>query len=412
MNRIALLGLSFALVGCLQDSDNTSGSAEVDASLALATQSADYLTSDVALVNYDGNGEVIEEDLATTNPSDIAIAVHGDDVYRIGRYTFDNLTKYSWDADLGALSYQWQYSVAASDNTGNPQDFVIYSDNVGYVSLYNSQYLLQVDPNVDGGDFITREIDLSQFGNESDVPFMTDLTIVDDKLYVLLERLGTWWSVNDDSWVVVLDAATGDIIEPDNSLSIFDPETDTLTDDFYINLGTSNASNFSVYDGTVYVAGRGDVYGGGDLAEDSRIVSFTPNDTGTDLTVTEVIDMSYNDGVLDLEGNIVSVDVSDSGDIYFSTYVSWGDNNVYVADSLGENIALISLGDSDSYNVADIAHGGSYVYIAVHDQYDGIEGPGLKVFDPASAAVSDRLYDVEDELFVDTLYNPTQIEVF
>lgn len=415
LKKLLVLGASLSLLGCFDDSTDSSGFADIDVSLALATQTSDYVTSDVVLANFDNNGEVVEGDLATTNPADISIALDGEDVYRIGRYSYDNITKYSWDANLEALSYQWQYSVQASDESGNPQDFVVYDSDTGYVSLYNSQYLLQVDPSAaDGDDFILNEIDLSQFAYSGSYPYMTDMVLLDGKLFVLLERLNGW-SVTDDSWVVVLDAETGSIIKPNDSASVFDPSTDTLTSDFYINLGTSNAGNFSVYNGTIYVAGRGDIYDSTGLnakADDSAIVAFTPNDSSIEIVVTTLIDEFYDDGTVTLEGNISSVDVNNDGDIYFTTYVSWGDNNVYFSDSLGENIAQIDLGDASSYNVSDIANGGSYVFISVHSQYDSTDVAGVKVFDPMSLEVSDRLYQVDSDKFIETTYNPTKIEVF
>ncbi|TCS38158.1 hypothetical protein [Reinekea marinisedimentorum] len=413
MKRLLLVGLTLSLLGCFDDSSSTSGDAYIDASLAIATQTSDYETSDIALANYDDNNQVIEGDLATTNPADIGITIYNGDVYRIGRYGYDNLTKFSWDADLEELVYQWQYSVQADDGTGNPQDYIVYNSNVGYISLYDSAYLLKVNPSeTNADDFILSEINLSQFAYSGTYPNMTDMVIVGDKLYVLLERLDGW-NVVDESWVVVLDAETGNIVKPNDSSSIFDPSMDTLTSDYYINLGTSNAGNFSVYNDTVYVVGRGDYYNSaGAKADDSAIVSFVPNDSGDDIVVTTLIDESYDDGSITIEGNIYSVNVNNDGDIYFSTYVSWGSNNVYFADSLGGNVAQIDLGDSSSYNVSDIANGGSYVYISVHAQFDGTEEPGIKVFDPTTSAVSDRLYGVEDDLFIQTTYNPTQIEVF
>jgi len=413
LKRILLIGLTLTLSGCFNDSSSSSsGSAYIDASLAIATQTSDYETSDIALANYDNNGEVIEGDLATTNPADIGIALYDGDVYRLGRYSYDNITKFSWDDDQGQLVSQWQYSVQGSDGYGNPQDYVVYDSDTGYVSLYDSQYLLQVNPSATiADDFIIAEIDLSSFAYSGSYPYMTDMVIVDDKLYVLLERLDGW-SVVDDSWVVVLDAETGNIIKPNDSSSVYDASTDELSD-YYINLGTSNAGNFSVYNDTVYVVGRGDYYDStGEKADDSAIVSFVPNDTGDEITVTTVIDEFYDDGSITIDGNFYSVNVSSNGDIYFSTYVTWGSNNVYFADNLGENVAQISLGDATSYNVSDIAFGGSYAYISVHAQSDGTEEPGIKVFDPTSSAVSDRLYEVEDDLFIQTSYNPTQIEVF
>lgn len=423
MKKVLLTAAVLALVGCLDDSGDSNDLEGFEPRLAIAEQSADYATSDVGLVgDTDSEDDVVTDNvIATTDPSDIAIAIDGDNLYRIGRYGFDNVTKYSWDDDSLQLEIDWQYSVVSEeDSGGNPQDFVVYNTSTAYVSLRGSSHLLKVDPNATSGDdFILDEIDLSAFAHEdaSGIPYMTDLVILGDKLYVMLERLALvlvedpYWGdyyaqiPTDSSWVVVLDAATGQIIAPDNDSLYFDSETDSAAD-FKIDLITSNALNFAVNGSTIYASGRGDYYYAGDLVNDSAIVSFQEGDT----EATVVLDETY-DGVVEVEGHFWNVDVNDDGDLYFSTYVGWGDNNVYFADSLGDVIGRIDLGEADSYNVSAIASDDDEVYIGVYTQSDGSENPGIKVFNVNSTADVDGLYPLEDD-FYETTYNPTQIEVF
>jgi hypothetical protein len=96
----------------------------------------------------------------------------------------------------------------------NPDDMAFVSLSKAYISRYALNTILIVNP-------ITGEhrgtIDLSQFADSDGIVEMDQMVIVNGKLYVSLERLNqnNSFSADNDSYVVVIDTNTDQIVDAD-----------------------------------------------------------------------------------------------------------------------------------------------------------------------------------------------------
>lgn len=202
----------------------------------------------------DGN---IVDGTYTATGSDHAVATDGESVYQIGRFTIDNLTKFS-ATDTSVTEYQ--ISVLGDEPlTSNPQALAFVDDNLAYLTRRNSDTILIIDPTPEEAtpeSLITGEITLASYnqgsGETLDFPDMTSAVIVDDKLFVLLENLDGFAPVNR-GYLAVISTSTN--LEIDTGEGEFPRQG--------IELQTVNptALHYNDSTGLLYVAGRGNSFG-------------------------------------------------------------------------------------------------------------------------------------------------------
>ena len=394
MKKPIIIATILALTGCLFEGDNDDNANEfnsANAKLVLAAATPDYQTSDVILVGYRDSSPntIIEQQLATTNPSDIAVAVFGDDIYRIGRYNFNNITKIAWDATAETLNVDWQYSVAGDDSNANPHAMLVVSNSSAYVARYNSSDLWQVNPSADSSSaFKLNELDLSAYANDDNgIPGMTDLALLGDHLFVLLQGLDyTSFIAPANSSVLVIDVT-------DNSIVDTDPDTDGIQ---AIKLPIRNASDLNLVGDTLYISGKGDSNNSSDTTNKytGGVVALNTSSFTTELVVDD------GDSNSAPYGTITNTSATANGDIYFVGSASWGDDHLYVLTSGTNEVHEITLGDSASYNISDIVVQNDQLFVAVFAQSDGSESAGLKVVGTSTNTLTD---------VITTSFNPTQI---
>lgn len=367
--KYALLPLAaLLLAGCFPDSDNddnndqddgdntTVTTTQLDEQIldtnrlgAIATASGDYQTSDIAVFSTDAQYSLtVKEGLfATTELTDIGISTFEDELYREGRYQANNLTKYSLTGDMSA-DLQWQYSVLGDNSSANPYSLTFSSASQAYMTRYDSAEMWIVDPSVSNSgssDFFLDVIDLSVYAHAESggTPRMSDALLVDDKLYVLLERLDSDFTAVEQSYLAVIDTTTNSEIDTTPG----DP--DDLNG---IELPVRNAGNLSYHDGTIYVSGRGDSsFGASDTAKyTGGIATVNTTNYTTDLLIDD------GDETSNPYGQFQRVEVVDADHGYFVGRESWGNDTLYhfnpSSSSLPESITQVS-GLSD-INIADI----------------------------------------------------------
>lgn len=252
--RTPLLAMSLlALAACSSDDDNDADNAGADLSgqfAFVATRAADFSSGridslslaegNIVVGNYPGAG------------SDIAVVTDGVSPYQIGRFLADSVTRY--DArDTSVVDYQ--YSVLGDEpQTSNPQDLAFSSDSRAYLTRRLSTALWVVDPSAETeADFLIEEIDLSAY--DTDMPDMTDAIIVDDKLFVLLERL----ELQNSSQLPVRNAYIAVI----NTLTNMEIDTGQGNEGLFgIELDVRNPTSLQYNDdtGMIYVTGRGNYF--------------------------------------------------------------------------------------------------------------------------------------------------------
>jgi len=128
----------------------------------------------------------------------------GTDLYGIGRFQQDNVTRY----DIESLEADYQYSVVGEDGVAsNPHDMAFVSDTKAYVARYGTGEVWIVDPSATSQEeFFVGEIDLSVYDADGATE-MTRLVIVGDRLFVLMQRLQVF-SPTLNGYIAVIDTNT------------------------------------------------------------------------------------------------------------------------------------------------------------------------------------------------------------
>ncbi len=142
--------------------------------------------------------------------SDIRVATDGSDVYQIGRFGLESITRFS-QTDLNTPIYQ--YSVAQGGSP-NPQAMVFVDESKAYVVQLGTPFVLIVNPSaMTEEEFITGQIDISGYDPDG-IPQASGAVIANGQLFVLMQRL------------------TGPLFQPEMSgaVAVFDIATDTEID--------------------------------------------------------------------------------------------------------------------------------------------------------------------------------------
>lgn len=366
--KYALLPLAaLLLTGCFPDSDNdginnqgdgdntTVTTTQLDEQIldtnrlgVIATATSDYQTSDIAVFGTDAqyNLTVKEGLFATTELTDVGISTFENELYREGRYQADNLTKYSLNGDLTA-NLEWQYSVLDDDgSSANPYSLTFVSASKAYLTRYDSSDLWVVDPSVSSSgsaDFRLDEIDLSAYAHDEagGTPRMNDALLVDDKLYVLMERLNPNFSAVEQAYLAVIDTTTNEEIN-----------TGSVSGLNGIELPVKNAGNLSYHNGMIYVSGRGDAYAELDADKYTGGIAMVSTSGYTTVLLIDDGDETYNP-----YGNFQRVEVVDDDHGYFVGSKGWGNDTLYHFDpsnitSITESIVAVD--GLSGFNIADI----------------------------------------------------------
>lgn len=406
------------LTGCFPESDNDSNNDQDDGDNTtvtttqldeqildtdrfgvIATASSDYQTSDIAVFGTDSDYKLtVKEGLfATTELTDIGISTFDNELYREGRYQADNLTKYSLNNDMTA-DLDWQYSVLGDGSSANPYSLTFRSASQAYVTRYDSADMWIVDPSVSGSgsaDFRQGVIDLSAYAHAESggTPRMNDALLVDDKLYVLMERLNSNFTSVEQSYLAVIDTTTNTEID-----------TGSVPDLNGVELPVRNAGNLSYHDGTIYVSGRGDSsFGASDAAKyTGGIATVSTTDYSTDLLIDD------GDETSNLYGQFQRVEVVDADHGYFVGREGWGNDTLYhFSPSSPASITAVS--GLSGINIADIE---ALTLSDAEADYTSVLYVGVQAGSAEETGRIDVINVLDQTVFAsfDLLFNPTDIE--
>ncbi len=242
MKKITLLFIaSSLLIGCGGD-DNSKDFSISEDSYAVQMVAADYTSSQVA-VGSQNSERTAEQGLLIQDKSNFTISTFNNILYHIGKKDIDTLDKYN---ALSSLQKS-ETSHSVNDNgegSSNTYTLIQQYNNNAYLIRYGSTTIMQIDPI---SATIKGYIDLSAYTFEgADFPRMVDAKVVDNKLFVALQRLGADWS-KQQAYVAVIDLATN--LEIDTN-----PQLDGLKG---IPLTGTNPFTVETHNGQIYVAGRG-----------------------------------------------------------------------------------------------------------------------------------------------------------
>lgn len=302
------LAMGLAINGCDTGSNSGGGNKSFEQAAIVATPASDYQSGTHAVIDtlapYSASTE-----LAPTI-SDITVAAYGSHFYRIERFRGDNISKFSLDDPSTPI---WNYSTLDADDdiSGNPQDIIFASESRAFVLRYGKATAWEVNPTAGTpAEFKLGEIDLSAYDDGDGSPEMTTGVIVDNKLFIAMQRQVMW--IPTDAYVAVFDL---------DDLS----EIDTLHagDELAgIPLGIKNPGKIEYNPGTglIYVQGIGnydsDTFDGG-------IATIDPDSYTTEVLIDD--DSTDNGGI----GKISGFTIVDQDKGYLVNYAGWGDNTLY-----------------------------------------------------------------------------------
>jgi len=236
------------------------------------TIAPDYSSSEV--VYMDGQSQQINSGYYIKDVSDYTLASYKTDVYHIGRFFIDTITKYNGAEINERDTALWSFSTQDSQDSisRNPYSLVSLDETKAYLLRYGSSNVWIVNPQADNiDDFKIGELDLSSYvpeNNTNGTPNPASAVINDGKLYIVMQRLSDAYAPNT-SYVAVFDTATDEEIETNAN------NDDTVKG---IPLAGLNPLENSITSGNdkIYISTRSD-YGNTDLSL-SRIEEIEPSD--------------------------------------------------------------------------------------------------------------------------------------
>lgn len=254
--------------------------------------------------------------------SDAVVKVAGEDVYILERFLFDNIIKLNED---GTVAYQQDLGEGV-----NPYDIEVLSSSKAYVCGYGVSELLIIDPST---GLKTGSIDLSQYAYaEKDaennpivnLPRASDMVLIEDMLYVGVQRLASDWTPMVGSQVLVINTTTDEVSA-------------------VITCEGKNLSSMTVVEKYIYVCNEGSAFATGDgTVEKINTV---------DNSITTLVSTTVNNG------DIRAVEHYEGDSLFAICNVTYG-------------TASVVLYDFSANTIVDTVPG---IFMANGIVYDGVE---------------------------------------
>lgn len=384
------LVLAAALSGC--DGSSESNSTSDDSSIernngneakyaaVIATAASDFGSSDIEIVDLKAEPLSAINGLASTAESDITVAAHGGNYYRIGRFNIDNITKWNITDTTAML---WQYSARTADEvSANPYDLIFASKTKAYLIRLDSPLIWIVNPEAAvQAEFKIGEIDMSAYSDSDGLPEVAGGVIADGKLYVHMQRLNrdNNFAPENTAYVAVIDTTT-------------DTEIDTQQDNGVLKgipLTTRNPQRIEYLNDTgVLVQSVGNFfpaeYTGG-------IEKIDINDFSTTLLIDDGDDSNHPYGQI---SNFVLVD---SETAYFLGYAGWQNISLFRFNPVTGEVADEAVSGYQGLDLRGLSVSPEgQVWISIASDMN----PRISILDPAT--------DMEVDS-VDTYLNPAKV---
>lgn len=179
------------------------------------TVAPDYSISQVDRI--DAISQQVQTGYYLQDASDYSVFTNGNDVYHLGRYGIDTITKYSAEFLESMETQVWSYTTQDNGDTTtrNLYSIAFLNDTKAYIVRYGSDKVWVVNPAAENAeDFKIGELDLSAYveNNSSSTPRPASALIHDGKLFVVMQRLDDAWSPQT-AYVAVFNTETDEEIE-------------------------------------------------------------------------------------------------------------------------------------------------------------------------------------------------------
>ncbi|MEQ6886239.1 hypothetical protein [Salicola sp. Rm-C-2C1-2] len=376
--KLSVLAVAVAaaggLSGCFSSSsssDSPSGSGTSADTAVVATVDSSFESGEVELI------DLTQDELTASGGyhetiSDISVRGDRQHYYLTERFQSDQIGKV--DLENPSL-FVWEYSTVDENDSGsaNPRDLVLTDSSKAYLPRYGSERSWIVDVEAQSEDaFKQGELDLSPYTPKNgSVPRVQAGTVVNDQLFLVMQRLASDFSPSNEAYVSAWDTATDEEIETSASASQLKG----------IQLSARNPQ------GITYHPETGLVIHGVGARDDQNLGGIDQVNPDTYATTSWVADQDVD-----------SLAVIDEDTLYFTEYNAFKDVSLFRFDPSTPAEDPVLIESFDGVDIRALAAGPSgNLWIA-----DGAaDNPGIRILDPESSQQVD---------FVPTDLLPKQIE--
>jgi hypothetical protein len=339
-----------------------------------ATRASDYGSGRIDRISLT-NGNTVDGSYPATL-SDIAVTTDDTNVYQIGRFDIDSITRFD-AVDTSIPDYQ--YSVNDdSPNSANPYSLAFVNESKAYLSRYGSTELWIIDPRGESeASFKTGGIDLSAY--DADVPNMSDAIIVGNNLFVLMERL-TGFVPDKTAYIAVIDITTDTEVQTNQGANGL----------LGIELSVTNPTGlqFNAETGEIYVLGRGNYFENAAVTGDFHsggIEVINPD--------TYEHEMLIDDGTdTDNQGYFYRLKVINASLGYLLTYQSFGVTTLRTFNPTSGGMLSDDLVEGlQDVDITVLAHGpDNHLWVGINGA-----APGFHRIDLTTGIVADEIVATE-----------------
>jgi len=183
---------------------------------AVQTVAPDYSNSEVAYL--DANTQQVASGYYVKDASDYTLSSYKGDVFHIGRFFIDTVTKYNASDVASRDNPLWSFSTQdAQDSTSrNPYALVSLDETKAYLLRYGSSKVWVVNPQASNSEeFKIGELDLTGYihpDNSNGTPSPSAAVINDGKLYIAMQRQDDSYNAGT-AYVAVFDTTNDEEIE-------------------------------------------------------------------------------------------------------------------------------------------------------------------------------------------------------
>ncbi len=312
----SLISVAVLCTACSSDDGDDAPAITPEYAAIIASVSPLFDGSQIEIVDLEQPTLEAVAGFADSDQSDIDVDSYGSNFYRIGRFDIDNVTKYAVN-DPDTIVWQYATVNSGATSTSNPYDLVFVSETKAYLLRYNSNIAWIVNPSASSAEeFKIGELDLSTYDDGDGTPEMVNGVIVDNRLYIVMQRLN-FWSPTETAYIAVFDTSSDTeidtAVDTENSLKGIplitrNPQRITYSSEIGL-IVQSSGDYYNTFNNP-------DAYSGG-------IEKIELSDHSTSLILD---DGDANDHPYE---SITNMAIASSTNGYFVSYAGWEDTSLY-----------------------------------------------------------------------------------
>ena len=330
----------------------------------IATGAADYSSGAHSVLDYTKPRSATNDLLPTI--SDLKIASYGRYFYRMERFGYNNITKFSIDDPSTPI---WQFSTEGIETNSNPNSIIFASSTKAYLIRYGSPIVWIINPAATTeANFKIGELDLSDYSNCDGFPEATDGVIVNNKLFISLQRLCSW-DPTDPAYVAVFDTNS------DTEINTGMGEIGLLGIKLDVRNPGGTYGKIKYHNGYVYVPGADGLYGNENTPVMGGIQRINTNTYQKSSVLGSSRQITSLEIISDTKGYFAQCNDAFSNKYTLVSFnpQTWTITNEDIADTTDRDIRDIKKDDNGMLWLADAS----------------MSAPGIYIIDPATDTIQE-----------------------